>query len=276
MTFTFRRRLLASTLLVASATFATPALAQVTEPVEASPEAQEAAEGGEVIVTGSRIARPDLETSSPVNVVGQQEIQLRQATTAEGLLRDLPSVRPSIGPAVNNGSNGSATINLRGIGDNRTLVLLDSRRIVPFGLDGVTDTNVIPVALVERVDLVTGGASSVYGADAVAGVVNFITKRDFAGVQLDSTYRISERGDTARFSADLTIGANLGNGDGNAVFSIGSKSPIRCSSRTVRSAHFRSAPSMAFSRARRQRFRRSSPLRARAPRASTSRARSAR
>jgi len=218
----FRKRLLASTLFISAMVAAAPVGAQVTQPAEAAPDAQdEPASSGEVTVTGSRIARPDIETASPVNVVGQQEIQLRQATTAEGLLRDLPSVRPSIGPAVNNGSNGSATINLRGLGDNRTLVLLDSRRIVPFGLDGVTDTNVIPVALVERVDLVTGGASSVYGADAVAGVVNFITKRDFSGVQLDTSYRISERGDAARFSADLTIGANVGDGDGNAVFSIG-------------------------------------------------------
>ncbi|KQN25821.1 TonB-dependent receptor [Sphingomonas sp. Leaf33] len=234
MTSIFRRRLLTSTLFLTAAIAAAPAMAQVTEPAEAAPEAQ-AEPGQDVVVTGSRIARPDLETASPVNVVGQQEIQLRQATTAEALLRDLPSVRPSIGPAVNNGGTGAATINLRGLGDNRTLVLLDSRRVVPFGLDGVTDTNVIPVALVERVDLVTGGASSVYGADAVAGVVNFITKRDFSGVDLSTNYRVSERGDATRFSADLTVGTNLSDGRGNAVLSVGYQrsNPLLVTSRDI-------------------------------------------
>ena len=174
-----RRALLASAVFVGMTGFVGQAAAQVV-PVEASPEAAEdkAQNDPDIVITGSRIGRPDLETASPVNVIGAQEIAFRQPGTAEELLRDLPSVRPSIGPGVNNGSDGSATIDLRGIGSNRTLVLLDGRRIVPFGLDGLTDTNVIPVALTERVDIVTGGASSVYGADAVAGVVNFVTKRD--------------------------------------------------------------------------------------------------
>lgn len=202
--------------------FVGQAAAQVV-PVEASPEAAEdkAQNDPDIVITGSRIGRPDLETASPVNVIGAQEIAFRQPGTAEELLRDLPSVRPSIGPGVNNGSDGSATIDLRGIGSNRTLVLLDGRRIVPFGLDGLTDTNVIPVALTERVDIVTGGASSVYGADAVAGVVNFVTKRDFSGVTAEGSYRISERGDAARFKGDLTIGGNFADGRGNAVISIG-------------------------------------------------------
>ena len=223
MNVQFRRRLLASTLFVAASMSAGHAAAQVTQPVEASPEAQ--AEAGrdreEVIVTGSRIARPDLETASPVNVVGSAEINFRQPGTAEELLRDLPSVRPAVGPGVNNGSAGAATIDLRGIGVERTLVLLDGRRLVPFGLDGLVDTNNIPVGLLERVDIVTGGASSVYGADAVAGVVNFITKRDFSGVDAQANYRISERGDAARFRADLLLGGNFADGRGNAVLAVG-------------------------------------------------------
>ncbi|WP_267419099.1 MULTISPECIES: TonB-dependent receptor [unclassified Sphingomonas] len=222
ITLAFKRSLLASTLLAGAAALTGPALAQ-TVPAEAAPEvAQASAENDrEIIVTGSRIGRPDLETSSPVSVIGQQEITLRQPATAEELLRDLPAIRPSLGPGVNNGSDGSSTLDLRGIGSNRTLVLLDGRRIVPFGLDGLTDTNVIPVALVERVDVVTGGASSVYGADAVAGVVNFITRRDFSGVDASAQYRIAERGDAARFNGDITIGGNLGDGRGNAVLGIG-------------------------------------------------------
>ncbi|PSJ43077.1 TonB-dependent receptor plug domain-containing protein [Allosphingosinicella deserti] len=220
-----QRTLFASTSLACLLLAAGPVAAQVAEPAEASPDVpapeEQAAQGGEIVVTGSRIARPDLQISSPVTVVGQEEIQLRQAPTAEALLRDLPSVRPSIGPAVNNGGDGSATINLRGIGENRSLVLLDGRRIVPFGLDNLTDLNTIPVALVERVDVPTGGASSVYGADAVAGVVNFITRRNFSGVDLSSSYRISERGDSALFRADLVIGSDLADGRGNAVLALG-------------------------------------------------------
>lgn len=211
----------------------------MTEPVSTSPDAAQAKTEADpdIVVTGSRISRPDLETASPVSVIGQQEITLRQPSTAEELLRDLPAVRPALGPGVNNGSDGSATINLRGIGDNRTLVLLDGRRIVPFGLDGLTDTNVIPVALVERVDIVTGGASTVYGADAVAGVVNFITRRNFSGVDASAQYRIAERGDAARLNTSLTIGANFADDRGNAVLGIGytKADPLLHSQRSISS-----------------------------------------
>lgn len=219
----FRGRLLATSLFAGTIALASPAFAQVTQPVEASPEAQaeDAKPATDVIVTGSRIGRPDLEVASPVNVIGQAEIGFRQPGTAEELLRDLPSVRPSIGPAVNNGSGGAATIDLRGIGVERTLVLIDGRRVVPYDLQGLTDLNNVPVGLLERVDVVTGGASTVYGADAVAGVVNFITKRDFQGIDLQTNYRISERGDAARFRGDLIVGGNFGDGKGNAVLALG-------------------------------------------------------
>lgn len=218
----FRKRLLASTLFISAVAAASPVCAQVTEPVESAPDAQsEPVASGDVTVTGSRIARPDLEVASPVNVIGSEEIALRQPNSAEDLLRDLPSVRPSLGPAVNNGSDGSASVNLRGIGDNRTLVILDGRRIVPFGLDGVVDLNVIPTGLVERVDVVTGGASSVYGADAVAGVVNFITRRNFSGVEASGNYRVSERGDAVQYRADILVGANMDEGRGNVVLGLG-------------------------------------------------------
>lgn len=199
----------AAPVVLGFALFSTPAYAQDDAAVQ------------EIVVTGSRIARPDLEISSPVRVLGNEEISLRAPATAEELLRDLPSARPNLGPGVNNGSDGSSSIDLRGIGSNRTLVLLDGRRIVPFGLDGVTDLNTIPVALIERVDVVTGGASSVYGADAVAGVVNFITKADFTGIDLSGNYRITERGDAAAYQADLVTGASFDDGRGNAVLAFG-------------------------------------------------------
>ncbi len=100
-------------------------------------------------------------------------------------------------------------------------MLLDSQRIAPANLNGNVDLNNIPLALIERVDVLTGGASTTYGADAVSGVVNFITKRDFAGVDLATGYQITERGDGRIFRADLTVGANFDDGRGNAVLSIG-------------------------------------------------------
>ncbi|RVT42406.1 TonB-dependent receptor [Sphingobium algorifonticola] len=206
-------------MILGAALFAVPATAQ---DVAAQASTEEASvDEGSIVVTGSRIARPDLEVSSPVRVLGREEITLRAPTTAEELLRDLPSARPNLGPGVNNGSDGSSSIDLRGIGPNRTLVLLDGRRIVPFGLDGITDLNTIPIALVDRVDVVTGGASSVYGADAVAGVVNFVTKRDFTGIDLSANYRITERGDAAAYQADLVTGASFDDGRGNAVLAFG-------------------------------------------------------
>lgn len=216
MTSTLRTCLLASTMLVASV--AAPAYAQQQSVPESDSQAEPASE---IVVTGSRISRPDLELASPVNVISQQEIQFRQPGTADDLLRNLPAIRPSIGAGVNNGSDGSSTLNLRGIGEQRTLVLLDGRRLVPYGLDGLTDTNNIPVALLQQVEVLTGGASSTYGADAVAGVVNFITRRDFSGIDASASYRVSERGDSQRFKADLVVGGNFADGRGNVVLSVG-------------------------------------------------------
>jgi iron complex outermembrane receptor protein len=174
-----------------------------------------------IVVTGTRVARPNLEQSSPVTIVDAVEIGFRQPINAEEFLREVPGVVPNIGAGVNNGANGSAQLDLRGLGSNRNLVLLDGRRVVPATNAGVVDLNLIPVALIERTDVFTGGASSVYGADAIAGVVNFVTRRDFAGVDLTSSLGLAEAGDGQTFRTDLTIGANFGDGRGNVVLSIG-------------------------------------------------------
>lgn len=228
------RSILMASASVALAGVAAPAFAQAAPSVASGPEAA-AEQGKDIIVTGTRIARPDLQVASPVTVLGAQEIRFRQVNNAEDLLRELPSVRPNLGPAVNNGSDGSASVELRGIGTNRTLVLLDGRRIVPFGLDGVVDLNVIPTGVVERVDVVTGGASSTYGADAVAGVVNFITKKNFSGIDLATNYRITERGDARQYKAALTLGANLDDGRGNVTMAIGysHRSPLLTTDRSI-------------------------------------------
>lgn len=202
---------------------AVPALAQ-----EASPEKLERIE-----ITGSRIKSVGAESSSPITSVGKEDISIKQPVAVEELVRGLPSAYPAIGPNVNNGSNGTASINLRGLNSNRTLVLVNSRRMVPATLGGVVDTNTIPVSLLERVDLVTGGASAVYGADAVSGVVNFITKRNFSGVEATSLYSASEKGDAQRYKNDLTVGANLADGRGNVVMHVGTTrtSPLQLAQR---------------------------------------------
>ncbi|HEX8445232.1 MAG TPA: TonB-dependent receptor [Sphingomonas sp.] len=234
MKLDIRNRLLASTLLAGAALVAQPAFAQATDSavpagVQTSESAAQQAPasaatddtGNEIVVTGSLIRNPNLVASAPVQAVGENEIQLRQVNVAEDILRTLPGVVPSIGSAVNNGNGGSSYTDLRNLGFNRNLVLLDGQRLTPAGLAGVVDLNNIPVALVERVDVLTGGAATTYGADAVAGVVNFITKRNFAGVEISASNQITERGDGNVFRTDVTIGANFDDGRGNAVFSIG-------------------------------------------------------
>jgi outer membrane receptor protein involved in Fe transport len=187
---------------------------------ESSGAAQPTA-SNEIVITGTLIRNPNLVASAPVTVVGHDEMQLRQTNTAEEVLRTIPAAAPSIGQQVNNGNGGSSYVNLRGIGSNRNIVLLDGVRIVPADLLGRVDLNNIPLALVDRVDVLTGGASSTYGADAVGGVVNFITRSDFSGMELAISDQITERGDGNYIRGDLTLGANFDDNRGNAVLSIG-------------------------------------------------------
>lgn len=176
-----RERLLASSMICGAALLglsATQASAQ---------------EVSEVVVTGSRIPQPNLTSASPVTVVGAADIATRGITRTEDLVNQLPQVFAAQGSSYANGATGTATVDLRALGANRTLVLIDGRRLQPgTPAAGATNTapdlNFIPAALVERVEVVTGGASAVYGADAVAGVVNFIMQKNFEGVRLDAQY----------------------------------------------------------------------------------------
>ncbi len=191
-----------------------------TAPAVAVPDSQ-TQRGDEIVVTGSLIRNPNIEASAPVTTIGEAEVELKQTSNAEALIRDIPGVVPSIGQQVNNGNGGASFVNLRGLGINRNLVLLNGSRIVPAGLDGVVDVNNIPVNLIERTDVLTGGASTTYGADAIAGVVNFVTKRDFAGVDLSLSEQITEEGDGNLFRADLLVGASFDDDRGNVVFGVG-------------------------------------------------------
>lgn len=177
--------------------------------------------GSEIVVTGTLIRNPNLEQSTPVNVTTSDAIELKQSNVAEEVLRELPGVVPSIGSAVNNGNGGASYVDLRGLGSTRNIVLLNGNRVAPSDTAGRVDLNNIPLALIERVDALTGAAVTTYGADAITGVVNFITKRDFAGLEVTASEQITEKGDGNVFRVDATIGANFDDGRGNAVLSIG-------------------------------------------------------
>ena len=152
--------------------------------------AAEAASGevSEIVVTGTRIPSPNLTSIAPVTTVGNADIKAQGVTRIEDITNSLPQVFAGQGSSITNGSNGTATVNLRGLGSSRTLVLVDGRRLGSGGSGSASDLNFVPAPLVERVDVLTGGASATYGADAVAGVVNFIMLKNFEGVRIDAQY----------------------------------------------------------------------------------------
>lgn len=168
--------------------------------------------GQAIIVTGSRLRSPNLESASPVTVVTAQEFALTGTTRVEDLINSLPQVFAAQGGNIANGASGIATLDLRGLGPERTLVLVNGRRMAPgTPSTSASDINMIPAALIERVDVLTGGASSVYGADAVAGVVNFVLDTDFEGFKINANYGVFNHNNRA--SADIR-GANDARGFG--------------------------------------------------------------
>jgi outer membrane receptor protein involved in Fe transport len=196
---TIRLRVLSSASLAAFAIAgaATPAFAQAAQPADqpaptTGPAAGQPADEGEpIVVTGSRIPSPNLTGTSPVTVINSAEVRLQGTTRTEDLINSLPQAFAGQGGNLANGATGTATVNLRGLGSSRTLVLVNGRRLQagdPAQPVPVADINFIPAAIVSRVDILTGGASSVYGADAVAGVVNFIMDTQFTGFRADAQY----------------------------------------------------------------------------------------
>lgn len=173
---------------------------------------------GPIVVTGTRVSRPDLESVSPLTVVGAEEIAATGTTRAEDLLNALPQVVAGQTAFIANGASGTATVNLRGLGSIRTLVLVDGRRM-PSGDPFATapDINQIPAALIERVEVITGGASSTYGADAVSGVVNFIMNRDFEGIQADAQMAFYQHDNDQDQLQDLLDSRGFANPEGSTV-----------------------------------------------------------
>lgn len=167
-------------------------------------------------VTGSRIQRVDMETASPVTVIDSAVIRAEGYTSVDEILQAQPTMAGmALGATTNNGSRGVAQVDLRGMGANRTLVLLNGRRMVNSGVgaDSAVDLNSIPVAMISRVEILKDGASAVYGSDAIAGVVNIITKKDFEGFQLDVNGGMTDKGDGENIELSALYGLSTENGN---------------------------------------------------------------
>lgn len=169
---------------------------------QTAPAGEEAQTLDTIVVTGSRIRRVDAETATPVFTIDRSAIERTGAATIGDFLQDIPAISgAATNPSVNNGGGtGAATVSLRGIGDERTLTLLNGRRMV------YNDINSIPMAAIARVEVLKGGASAIYGTDAIGGVVNFILKRDFDGGELSVGYGQSSEGDAERTTGNVTYG----------------------------------------------------------------------
>jgi len=220
--------------------FGAGAAATIAAPTFAAEEGAEEVE--KIQVTGSRIKRADMETSSPMQVTSAEDIKVAGFTRVEDMLNTLPQIEASSTAFEANGASGRAGVDLRGLGAHRTLVLINGRRMAPGGgSDGAADLNAIPSALVKRVEVMTGGGSSTYGADAVAGVVNFVMDDEFEGFRIDvgaSGYQhnndnkyvqglMDEKGfeydsgdtgiDGTSFNIDVTAGGSFADDKGHAV-----------------------------------------------------------
>ncbi len=178
--------------------------------------AQEGADVERIEVTGSRIQRQDMETASPVTVIDASAIRAEGYTSVDEILQAQPAMAGmAVGSTTNNGADGIAQVDLRGMGANRTLVLLNGRRMVNSGsgADSAVDLNTIPVAMIARVEILKDGASAVYGSDAIAGVVNIITKKDFEGFQFDITGGMTDKNDGENLELSALYGFSTDNGN---------------------------------------------------------------
>lgn len=169
----------------------------------------------EIVVIGSRLRRRDYSSPSPISTVDREALYASGQGTLEAALSQMPQFIPSFDRTANNPGNGRAYVNLRGLGPGRTLVMLNGRRLAPSGIGTAVDLNNLPQALIQSVEIVTGGASAVYGSDAVSGVVNFTLRDDFDGFGLDASTYMTEEGDSTIYDLNLAYGHNFSNGRGN-------------------------------------------------------------
>ena len=215
-TQSFKSRLLATSVIAGTFASLSTFLAVAQEGEEDEEARQE-----RVVVTGSRISKRDYYANSPIDTISADSIEVAGTINVEEIINIMPQTVPGFGRTSNNPGDGTATIDLRGIGTERSLILVDGRRFVPSGTSAV-DLNNIPPSLIDRVEIITGGASAVYGSDAIAGVVNIILKKDFKGVEIRNGYEATVAyGDTEFYDVGLTFGATLDDGKGNVIFDMG-------------------------------------------------------
>lgn len=209
----FKRALSCASVIGLAVGMAASAQAQVASVDNTAAAASGSGAGDEgIVVTGTRIARDGAAAPTPVTVIGSDFLAARATTNIADVLNEIPSFRASSTPTTNGTSAttaGGNFVDLRGLGSNRTLLLVDGKRHVPSSITGRVDINLIPSALINRVEVVTGGASAVYGSDAVAGVVNLILKKKFEGIEGTIQGDTSELGDAEGYSADILAGKSF-------------------------------------------------------------------
>ena len=213
MDFRFKRTPVAAA--IAAAFASAPMSAQETEIVDQQ-------EIEEIVVTGSRIRRTDLTAPSPLSVISAEQIAETGTVTIDSILNEMPQVMPGWTNSSNFPGTGTATVDLRGLGARRTLVLVNGKRYIPTTGDGVVDIAGIPTPLVARIEVMTGGASAVYGSDAIAGVVNFILDDQYEGFELGGSYDLTtDYGDGDIYSINAKFGVNSADDRGNITVFAG-------------------------------------------------------
>jgi outer membrane receptor protein involved in Fe transport len=178
----------------------------------------------EIVVTGTRVVRDGYEAPTPVTVVGVEQLQHQASSNIIDVVASMPAFSGSLTPttttqSVSNGQSGLSALNLRNLGGNRTLVLVDGQRSVGSTITGLVDINTIPQQLISRVDVVTGGASAAYGSDALAGVANFILDKKFTGIKADFSAGVTTYGDDRNFSVAITAGTPFAGDRGHFIIS---------------------------------------------------------
>lgn len=196
------------------AAVALTALIAGTAQAQEAPAAGADAPANDIVVTGTRIKRADLESNSPQTVVGSDEFRYQGATTVEQVLNRLPQFTADANENVSNGSDGTSKINLRNLGSNRVLTLIDGQRMMP---SQAINTSFIPSTLVERIDILSGGASAVYGSDALSGVVNFVLKKDLDGVRMDVQTGFAQHDNNNRSIRALQAASGYDNAPGSVI-----------------------------------------------------------
>ena len=216
---------------------AMPAMAQTAQTAQAAPQTET------IEVTGTRIHNADAASANPITVVSSDDIAKTSATTLEEVLVKLPSVdfTGGVSSAATNGGNGFSAVGLRNLGAVRTLVLVDGQRMVQTdnqGLETFVDLGSIPAQLIDHIDVLRDGASSVYGADAIGGVINVVLKKHFSGVSLDTNFGITDKSDGMKYGVSSTMGSDFDRGNVVISASYDHQDPIAAADRAFSTNQF--------------------------------------